>query len=75
MCDILLQKRGFTGRRGRVLYTDNNYILVKFSKHFFVEYGYILVGTINITDKKLRQDHDIPFLKLSNGARNTVKRG
>ena len=41
----------------------------------FLEYGWTLVGTINATDKKLHQDCDIPFLKLSNGASNTVKRG
>ena len=35
MCGILLQKEGFTGRRGRVLYTNNYYTLVKLSKHFF----------------------------------------
>jgi hypothetical protein len=26
-------------------------------------------------DKKTREDHDIPFLKLSNGARNQLDRG
>ena len=75
VCDILLQNAGFTGRRGCVLYTDNYYTLVKLSEHFFVEYRWTLVGTINTTDKKSHQDCDIPFLKLSNGARKTAKRG
>ena len=34
-----------------------------------------LVGTIVPTDKKTREDHDIPFLKLSNGVRNQLDQG
>ena len=34
VCHILLQKSGFTGRRGCVLYTKNYYTSVKLSKHF-----------------------------------------
>jgi hypothetical protein len=41
----------------------------------FNEYGWTIVGTISPTDKKSRADEDVPFLKLSNGARNGVKRG
>ena len=33
------------------------------------------MGTITPTDKKSRADEDIPFLKLSNGARNMIPRG
>ena len=33
------------------------------------------MGTIKSTDKKSRADEDFPFLKLSNGARDGVKRG
>ena len=45
------------------------------TKHMFEQYGWTIVGTICTTDKKSCQDHDIPFLKLANGARNRVKRG
>ena len=45
------------------------------AKHIFEKYGWMIVGTITPTDKKSRSDHDIPFLKLSNGARNEVERG
>ena len=41
----------------------------------FEKYGWTIVGTILTTDKKSHQDKDIPFLKLSNGTRNNVKRG
>ena len=33
------------------------------------------VGTITHTDKKSHQDLDVPFLKMSNGAVHSVKRG
>ena len=45
------------------------------AKHLFEKYRWTLVGTIVPTDKKTREDHDIPFLKLSNGARNQLDRG
>ena len=39
----------------------------------FKKYGWTIVGTIVPTDKKSREDEDIPFLKLSNGAKIGVK--
>ena len=64
-----------TSARGRVLYTNNYYTSVKLAKHMFLEYGWTIVGTIVPTDKKSRADEDIPFLKMSNGARMNVERG
>ena len=75
VCNDLCIDAGLTESRGRVLYTDNYYTSVKLAKHMFNEYGWTIVGTISPTDKKSRADEDIPFLKLSNGARNGVKRG
>jgi len=75
VCNDLCVDAGLTGARGRVLYTDNYYTSVKLAKHMFNNYGWTIVGTISPTDKKSRQDEDIPFLKLSNGARLGVKRG
>ena len=75
VCDRLVSSAGLTANRGRVLYTDNYYTSVKLAKHMFLKYGWTIVGTIISTDKKSREDEDIPFLKLSNGARNGVKRG
>jgi len=40
-----------------------------------VKYGWTIVGTIVSTDTNLHEHKDIPFLKLSNGARNGVKQG
>ena len=70
LCDRLIKEAGLTGAKGRVLYTDNYYTSMKLAKHMFERYSWTIVGTIVPTDKKYRADHDIPFLKLSNGARN-----
>jgi hypothetical protein len=48
---------------------------VKLAKHLFEKYRWTMVGTIVPTDKKTCEDHDIPFLKLSKGARNGLERG
>ena len=45
------------------------------AKHMFNKYGWTIFGTIIPTDKKSRDDHDIPLLKLSNGSRNGLQRG
>ena len=55
------------------MYTDNYFTSVKLTNHMFKKYGWTIVGTIVPTDKKSREDEDIPFLKLSNGAKNGVK--
>jgi hypothetical protein len=57
------------------LYTDNYYMSIKIAKHLFENYWWTLIGTIVLTDKKTCEDHDIPFLKLSNRARNQLDRG
>jgi hypothetical protein len=75
VCDRLVKEADLTKSRGRTLYTDNYYTSVKLAKHLFEKYRWTLVGTIVPTDKKTREDHDIPFLKLSNGARNQLDRG
>ena len=73
--DQLITDADLTKHRGRTLYTDNWYTSMKLAKHLFEKYGWTLVGTISPTDKKSRQDLDVPFLKLSEGARNKVERG
>jgi len=75
VCGRLVDDAGLTTNRGRVLYTDNYYTSVKLVKHMFEQYGWTIVETIVPTDKKSREDDDIPFLKLSNGAGNGVKQG
>ena len=75
ICDELVNDAGLTDCRGRVLYTDNWYTSVRLAQHMFEKYGWTTCGTIVPTDKKSRQDLDIPFLKLSNGAKNSVERG
>ena len=75
VCDELCVDAGLTHQWGRVLYTENYYTSVKLEKLMFEKYGWTIVGTISPTDKKSREDEDIPFLKLSNGVRLGVKRG
>ncbi|GFH50228.1 hypothetical protein CTEN210_06704 [Chaetoceros tenuissimus] len=61
--------------KGRTLYTDNWYTSMDLAKHLYENHGWTLVGTITPTDKKARSDHDVPFLKLSNGGLKAVPRG
>ena len=75
ICDLLIREAALGYYRGRVLYTDNWYTSVKLAIHLFQTFGWTMVGTISPTDKKSREDLDVPFLKLSNGARDSVKRG
>ena len=75
ICDRLVNKANLTASRGRVLYTDNWYTSMKLAKHFFEKYGWTICGTVTLTDKKSRQDEDVPFLKLSGGALRMVERG
>jgi hypothetical protein len=75
ICHRLCKEAHITGEKGHVLYTDNWYTGIKLCKEFFEEYGWTVVGTVTTTDKKARADEDIPFLKLSNGARDGVERG
>ena len=77
VCDRLVDEAGLTANRDRILYIDNyyTYTSVKLVKHMLPQYGWTGVGTIVPTNKKSIEDDDIPFLKLSSGARNEVKHG
>lgn len=75
ICNDLCVDAGLTTTRGRVLYTDNFYTSVKLAMHMFEKYGRIICGTITPTDKKSREDLDVPFLRLSDGARLGLDRG
>ncbi len=67
---------GATGMiQGRMAYSDNFYTSMKLMKHFYEKYNWWLVGTIVPTEKKQRAGEEIPFLKLSNRARNMLSRG
>lgn len=69
--DRLLKDNNLTNNcRGRVLYTVNWYTTMKLAHHLHLynKYGYYFCGTMVPTDKEAREDHDVPFLKLSNGA-------
>jgi len=75
ICDNLITKAKLTNARGGVLVTDNYYTTVKLAIHMWVKYGWTNVGTIIGTDKVTRTDHDIPFLKLTEGAWMECRRG
>ena len=71
----LLQSSDLLGVQGRELFTDNYYTSVELAILLFEKYRWTICGTYSPTDKKTRLKHDVPFLKLSNGARNAVPRG
>jgi hypothetical protein len=66
---------GLTGAQGCTLYTDNYYTSMSLLKHLYNKYRWTYVGTIVSTGKNERAAHDVPFLKLSNGAWNMAERG
>lgn len=61
--------------RGLTLYTDNWYTSIALAKYLYNTYGWTLLGTVIPTESKARSGHDIPFIKLSNGALRNVERG
>ena len=71
----LVVDAGLAKQRGRILYTDNYYTSVKLAIHMFEKFGWTMVGTISLTDKKSWEDQDIPFIKLSNGTHLGVEHG
>jgi hypothetical protein len=68
--DLVTGARGMI--RGRMMYSDNYYMSMKLAKHLYENYNWSLIGTIVLTETKQRADEDIPFLKLSNGARKML---
>ncbi len=75
LCDNLITMVGLTGMQGCMLYTDNYYTSMSLLKHLYNKYRWTRVGTIVPTEKNEWAAHDVPFLKLSNGAQNVVERG
>eukprot|EP00956_Cyclotella_meneghiniana_P022021 scaffold40902_cov50-Cyclotella_meneghiniana.AAC.1 len=75
ICADLAKQANIHRQKGRVLYTDNYYTSVKLARYFFEEFGWTITGTYAPTDKKSRSDEDFPFLRLSRGAKDSVKRG
>ena len=73
--DKLILLSNLQTANGRILYTGNYYTSIGLAKHLFACYGWLFVGTIVTTDKKDRSDDDPPFLKLSNGALDSIERG
>ena len=73
--DRLINGAKITSAKGRTLYTDNWYTSIDLAKHLYEKYGWTVVGTITPTAKLDRKAHDVPFVKLSNGAMFEVERG
>jgi hypothetical protein len=69
----LILSAHLTKHKGRILYTDNWYTSVKLAKALYEKYRWCL--SISRTDKKVRNDDDVPFLKLSRGALVKVAKG
>ena len=73
--DRLLRNGNLITCTGRILYTDNWYTSTKLAFHLYNTYKWLFVGTIAPTEKKNRQDYDIPFQKLSKQALEQIPRG
>ena len=61
--------------RGHTIYSHNYYNSAKMAKHLFEKDRWTLVGTVVPTKKTCHFDEDLLFVKLSNGARNKLRRG
>jgi hypothetical protein len=81
ICERLIHKADLVNNqtggmiRGCIIYSDNYYTSVKIAKHLCKKYQWTLVGTVVPTEKTSRSDQDLPFVKLSNSARNKLRRG
>ena len=70
-----MKEAGITRIRGQTLYTDNYYKSMALVMYTFNDYGWKCFGNFVPTDKYSCDDHDIPFLKLSNGKRIGLQLG
>ena len=75
VCKWLCEAAGLTKAKGRTLYADNYYTSMDLARFLRETWKWNMCGTITPTDKQSRADEDIPFLRLSNGARNSIPRG
>ncbi len=81
MCESLIHEADLVNNqtggmiRGRTVYSDIFYTSVKMAKHLRKQYWWTLVGTVVPTKKTSPSDEDLPFVKLSNSARNKLRRG
>jgi hypothetical protein len=64
-----------TGTCGRILYTNNWCTSIDLALVLYQKYGWRFCGTVAPTNEVVRQDMDVPFVKLSNGAMKTIPRG
>ena len=71
----LITKATLTLSSGRILYCDNLYTSLSLAEKLFLKFHWLLVGTVVPTEKKTREDYDIPFHKLSSKGLDTVVRG
>ena len=59
----------------QTIYSDNYCTSVKLVKHLYESYWLTIVGTVVPTKKTSQSNEDLVFVKLSNGARNKLRRG
>ena len=62
----LITSAGLKVKTVRIIYTDNWYTSIKFSRTLFEKFNWLFVGTSAPTENKVREEYDIPFHKLSN---------
>ena len=71
----LLNDNRLTNASGRTVYTDNWYTTMDLARNLYDKHRMLFCGTMTLTDKKSRQDLDVPFHKLSRAAKDGVERG
>ena len=71
--DDIVKEAGITTARGHTIYTNNYCTSMALAKHMFNKYVWTIVGAIIPMYKKSCANHDIPFFKLSNVSRNSLK--
>ena len=71
----LISNANLTLKSGRILYTDNWYTSLSLAKKLYLQFNWLFVGTSTPTEKKSRDENDIPFHKYSNKALESIVRG
>ena len=65
--DILINEADLVETKGRFLYTDNWYTSIRLERYLYEKYRWLFVGTVVVSDSKVRKENSLPFRKLSSG--------
>ena len=66
--DRLLVNADLVASKGRILYAENWYTILRMTQHLYELYGWLCVGAVVPSDSKDRNENDIPIHLLTVGA-------